>query len=440
MKANREILILAATVLLVNCTSPERAGRQPTSTPLLSEKVIDSAPIRMLQSGNKSADEAALIKLFREIGKKDGNDFLDYITLFPARFRLIPETQTQGLVDNLVTKIIQTDTGKKSFCFLTSDDAKYIPYYLGVSKDAAKEIKKICAGQPMSATQKIVFTNMRSTVFPGDSPAQRQKKIFFLVSESGAMPVEAFSTKENTSLFILLREELNETQLLRMISHEFAMSYDQLVFAAQMTELSTWETGISIIFDKTMFSLEDGHYSTFFKKPNNQDEIRCAMNDPALKYAMAAERAFRFEDKIMSDLGIDSPTIGAPGKCAEAINRWLPSFPSMYPAVVTEVKRTLGFLENHCGEVEDGIPLSDRPILKWGAVFQRIEDRLLNPSDPKRVEFLKSRLRTLSETILEPKDGSPPQPLCEFLLNPKVGPRYVGFYGGGPRPRPGGWQ
>lgn len=430
---------LFALLLLAGCAAHSPAPTRATASSLaFEEKWIDSAPVQSFRSGNKEQDLATLKNVWKEIGNGDPLDFSAYIELFPDKFRLVDPKNTQGLIDDLILKILSTDSGKASFCFLSSSKAGFVPYYLGVSKAAAKKIKQVCANQKVTKTQKQFFVMMNSVAFPLDIPGQRQKRLFFVVSESGAPKIEAYSTKENTSVFFLNRNEITEANLIRILSHELAVSYDQFVSVAKMNDPVTWETGLSVLFDKPPFT-GSGPY-THFKKPGNENALRCALNDPAIRYALTTERAFRFEDKIITELGLPSPALATKTGCADAVRRWLPVFPEIFPLVRSEVDKSLGFLESQCGEEEPGRPLSKRPIPEWAKVFDKMRERLLNPADPQRIAFVNSRIRTLEETFLEPKNGGQPQQLCEFMLEPRVGPRQPAYYGGGPRPRAGGWS
>lgn len=154
---------------------------------------------------------------------------------------------------------------------------------------------------------------------------------------------------------------------------------------------------------------------------------------------MATERAFRFEDRISRELGdAVSPSLAVNGTCRASVGRWISVLPDIHRAVRFDLNAVAGFLESRCGERE-GEPLSQRSVLEWGPVLERIKLRLLQPENPERQRFLRERIGTLENTKLEFLDGSGAIGLCELLLEPRVGAQDAGYFGGGPRPRAGGW-
>lgn len=479
------ILVLSVAIAASACShqSTSRSQRaEPTrrtaSAPtLLSYEEFEALPIRSFRTSDPKKNDEAAIKAFKDIGHKHA-EFLNYMNLFPEKFRLADKKLTARLTDDLVRKLFESETGRISFCFLTSAEEKFISFYLGVSKAAGKELRKTCApyNKKLTNAQKHMFQNMRSTLVPGTDPSQRQKRMVFVISESGPMEIEAYSTRENTTLFFLERAAFTEANLVRVLAHELAMSYDQLNRVGHNMNIETWQDGMAVIFGLPLFG--QGGYSTYFKKTANEQAIYCALNDLPVKYALATERAFRFEDQISRELALDSLTLSGPDlSCEENVRRWLPAVPAYADVIDFDLGSAVIYLESSCGEVLDGRPTSERndhlmeEVMRQGgkaikdlpkskqkeyterrkkaflqdskereAVFQRIQARLIDPADPERRRFLTERIGTLAGTTLEPKNGGSSVNLCEFLLEPHVGPRHTGFLGGGPRPRAGGWE
>lgn len=477
----RMLPVLILSTALAACSHPSTKIPEPVrktaSAPtLLSFEEFEALPIRSFRTNDPKKNDEAALKAFKDIGHKDA-EFLHYMYLFPAKFRLADKKLTARLTDELTKKVFESETGRQSLCFLTSAEENFIPYYLGVSKAAGKELRKTCApyNKKLTDAQKHMFRNMRSTLVPGTDPSQRQKRMVFVISESGPMDIEAYSTRENTTLFFLERSAFTEANLVRVLAHELAMSYDQLSRVGHNMNIETWQDGMAVIFGLPLFS--QGGYSTYFKKTANEQAIYCALNDLPVKYALATERAFRFEDQISRELGLDNLTLGSPSaSCEENVRRWLPAVPAYTEMIDFDLSGAVIYLESNCGDTLDGRLISERndhlmaEVERQGgkaikdlpkakqheyterrkeaflrdskehtALYKQLQDRLLNPADPQRRPLLSERIATLKNTMLEPKAGGAPVNLCDFLLEPRVGARHTGFLGGGPRPRAGGW-
>jgi hypothetical protein len=475
--------ILVLSMALAACSHPAkqpepvRRTASAGSSTLLTPEEFESLPLRSFRTDDPKKNNAAALKAFKDIGHNDA-EFLHYISLFPTQFRLADKKLTARLADELTKKIFESETGRLSFCFLTSAEEKFISYYLGVSKAVAKNLRKTCApyNRRLTDAQKHMFRNMRQVMIPGADPSQRQKRMIFVISESGPMDIEAYSTRENTTLFFLERSAFTEANLVRVLAHELAMSYDQLTRVGHNMNIETWQDGMAVIFGLPLFSKEG--YSTYFKKTANEQAIYCALNDLPVKYALATERAFRFEDKISRELGLDELTLSGPNlSCEENVRRWLPAVPAYTEMIDFDLSSAVIYLETKCGEMLDGRPVSEhndhlmaevrrqggkaikdlpkakqkeymerrkeafiRDSKEHTVLYQKLQNRLLDPANPERQTFLAERIGTLKNTTLEPKDGSAPLNLCEFLVEPHVGARHTGFLGGGPRPRAGGWE
>lgn len=437
MRMHHWILSFVAVFSFAGCSAsapiaPADFSRVPASEPLLPEGYLEGSPVidwDKLGAKKLSQEQAAFWR--RVVGDR-GVDFRAYSNLFPKRFRIVPGEDVQDLVDRVTQKLFTTPTGRKSLCFISTADDKFVRDYLGVSLTAARAIRKACSWERVSDAQKHMFRNMRER-FLNTPPSKRSKRILFLFPEGKPPAIEGFTTKENTTLYLVMENELSEAKLVRMFAHELAMSYDQFNRIAQLTDPTTWQTGLAVAFDKKIFS-------RVFRDLRDEDPIRCAVRDPALQYAMATERAFRFEDQITRELGYgNNPTLAVNGTCRASVERWLPVLPDIYSTVEFDVDSVVGFLESNCGETEGGRPLAQRNIMEWGPVLDRIKQRLLRPADQTRKKYLRQRIATLENTRLDFLDGSGQIGLCELLLEPRVGAHDAGYFGGGPRPRAGGW-
>lgn len=455
--------------------------RSPSSLALLSDTEIDTLPLRTFQSKDEKADTKALQRLWKDMDLGNLNEFLDYLSLFPREFRLLGHKQTQKLNDHALLKIFSSETGQKSLCFLASKGTKELRQYLGLSLAAAKSVKNICQerNRSLSEAEKSMFDRMHRFSPLRGSVGQPLKKVIFLLNEGAPPEIEAFTTKQNTSVFILPRNDLSETRIVRMLAHELAMSYDQFSWIGDSDSAlgKTWQTGMGVIYGLPLFDPKNpGKYSAYFKE-GPAPKIRCVLYDLPIRYALATERAFRFEDQIARELGISAGDLGGASlSCEENIRRWLPFYPRFQSFLGFENFVNSTRLEAECGEVLDGLPVSERNAalnaiklrlggkalkdfpaadrkkileqtkealrqdsLEHEAVYRRIQERLGDLENPDRQKLLAERIATLRDTELESKAGDTKVNLCRLLQEPRVGPHYPSFFYGGPRPRAGGW-
>lgn len=173
----------------------------------------------------------------------------------------------------------------------------------------------------------------------------------------------------------------------------------------------TWQRGLSAIFPS-----RDGFLGTVFEKHEDDAEINCALFDPAIRYAAATERAFRFEDRVIRDLGLSSPGMSAPSSGVTCQRILAVRAVQMSPLAPTlEIETSDPSYRMSCG-VE---------LLK----------------DARRKETLVSRIKAVHRAVLTLKSDGSKVRLCDLILNPHIGPRMPenGRHSG-PRPRVGGWE
>lgn len=328
--------------------------------------------------------------------------------LLPPKFRLADGKQFQPLLDDVMLRLAETPSGKKLVCAFAADKAEHVANYFQVSMPAAVKIKQGCAGVkvPDSVRQRVLaMSYARPPLFP--DPAVPFKKFVFVFSESGRPGVEAYTSTRNVSYLVLNRETMNPDHLLRTISHELAISYDQLSRTAYLMDPVTWEQGIQLAFGNRFGD------STFEDLSREKvQELKCAYRDPALKYAATAQRAFEFEDSVVSERGESgrSPPVAARGSCGQILAKNSVLLQAMARAVSWET----GVYEGHCGKLE---------------------------KDPKkRLQQLLARIRTLEKITLKEKKTGKSVKFCDLVLKPHLGPNELDIYSGGPRPRMGGWE
>lgn len=223
------LLLAAIGLCACSASAPARissSSRSPASEALFPAGHLQKLPIIDWEKvGARSLDRQELAFWRRVVGDRDV-DFQSYSNLFPSRFRIVPGEDAQSLVDRITQKIFATPTGRRGLCFLSTGDAKAVRDYLGVSSAAARAIRQACAHEIVSDAQKKIFRAMRSQVLNLPA-AKRSKRILFVFPEGPPAAVEGFTTKENTTLYLVMENELSEMKLVRMFAYELVMSYDQ---------------------------------------------------------------------------------------------------------------------------------------------------------------------------------------------------------------------
>ncbi|MGZ3718721.1 MAG: hypothetical protein ACXWR1_10295, partial [Bdellovibrionota bacterium] len=200
--------------------------------------------------------------------------------LLPPKFRIADGTKFQPMIDDAIVNLAGTDAGRKAVCPFAANSEKDVQSYFQVSANAAHVIRAGCAGYsvPPALVHRL---RMMSEVMPPFQPEPQvpPKKFIFLFSDSGPTEIEGYTAKNNTTYLVLSQENMNRDSLQRMISHEIAMSYDQLSrLGYLLNPQSIEDMGVNFAFGK---EIADPH--VFVDPPMKQvEQMKCAFRDPAL--------------------------------------------------------------------------------------------------------------------------------------------------------------
>ncbi|MGZ3659734.1 MAG: hypothetical protein ACXWP1_09390 [Bdellovibrionota bacterium] len=329
--------------------------------------------------------------------------------LLPPKFRIADGTKFQPMIDDAIINLAGTDAGRKAVCPFAANSEKDVQSYFQVSANAAHVIRAGCAGYsvPPALVHRL---RMMSEVMPPFQPEPQvpPKKFIFLFSDSGPTEIEGYTAKNNTTYLVLSQENMNRDSLQRMISHEIAMSYDQLSrLGYLLNPQSIEDMGVNFAFGK---EIADPH--VFVDPPMKQvEQMKCAFRDPALMYAAAAQRAFLFEDSVASET-TQSPAVATAGSCGQVLAK----NSVLLQGMARSVSWYTGYFTGQCGIATD---------------------------PAARLQQILGRIRTIEASVLtcrNPKDcgGKPTMSLCDLLLHPRIGPNSEDLDSGGPRPRMGG--
>lgn len=338
-----------------------------------------------------------------EINKRDVNGDERLLSLLPDRFRLATAAQSQPIADQLTERIFEASSARRSFCVMGAESASDFETFLGVSKKSALRLKKKCAGVSVPAHSKRILNMMRSAIM---NQTFQPRKVYAFAATASLPTIEGFTQKDGLTVIILNENEMNEAHMLRVLVHELAITFDQVGGVVGRFETESWEYGLDTIYP-------EGAYGDVFETPANLKELRCALRDPAVRYAAATERAIRFEDLIISELGLGkkSPALTSTASC----------------------KRTIG---------ERAVQIADiGQAISWETdlgTYTECGPGVLR--DANRKQTLVSRIRLVADTQLIRRSDGSVVPLCDLLIKPHVGARRPeNIRHGGPRPRIGGW-
>jgi len=329
--------------------------------------------------------------------------------LLPAKFRIADGTKFQPMIDDAVVSLAGTDAGRKAVCPFAVDSEKDVQSYFQVSANAAHVIRAGCKGYPVPPALVGRLRVMRDIVPPFQpTPLVPPKKFIFIFSDSGSPEIEGYTSKNNTTYLVLSQDNMNRDSLQRMISHEIAMSYDQLSrLGYQLNPATIEDMGVNFAFGKF---ISDPH--VFVDPPMKQvEQMKCAFRDPAIRYAASAQRAFLFEDSVASET-TQSPAVATGGTCGQILAK----NSVLLQGMARSVSWDTGYFSGECGIATD-------PAARLQQILSRI----------RQVEATKLNCR-------DPKDcgGKPTMSLCDLLLHPRIGPNSEDLDSGGPRPRMGG--
>src|SRR5262249_28840242 len=149
---------------------------------------------------------------------------------------------------------------------------------------------------------------------------------------------------------------------------------------------------------RPMFTLDH-----VFMPLSNVYEVNCALRDPGIRYALATERAFRFENRIVKELGLEAQSPPVPtADFKTTIAR--------YSLLYKEFAR----------------------VIAWESMkYEAACGKLVDSERQERAELL-------SGIVLRFTGSGQTRPMRDLLVEPQVGPFQPDFDGGGPRPRMGG--
>lgn len=331
--------------------------------------------------------------------------------LVPATFYFARNEAGWPIADQVTLKIFQSPTARRALCFLASESSADVSRFLGVSPRAGAEIVKLCRGsRPLSAGERGYFQHMKNHIFPGASSNQAAKSYVFFFSPDFRPKIEGFTGSNGLTLVVLNPNEMTAEHWIRLFAHEIAMSFDQL---SAMGDRSQWDYGVNVLYSsqRRFGSLFDSPFVT----PENVAELNCALMDPAIRYGAAAERAFQFEDLVLSELGLNSQALALVShlSCQKTLGTRALQMAPLASFLTDEIRNSDFY--NRCGGFE---------LLK----------------DADRGNTLVSRIRRIDATVLKLNDGSSTAiPLCDLLLHAQIGPHAGDWRHGGPRPSVNGW-
>jgi len=377
-----------------------------SSQVVASEGWMDSLPIYVK---HEASTEWVDIYSQKSPGKNSPNISLPaaYGKYLPNQFRFADHQHLRKIIDQITIRLFESTAVKKSLCFLSAESAKDLQHFLGVSKSASRQITKSCRGMNVTDRDKRYLAVMKSTIF--GSPTHQPGKTYVLFLFEDTFPkIEGYTNKDGVTFLAINQKEFNEAHLLRLVAHELAISFDQLAMLAPRYSTQPLETGLA-----HALGLPPG---TKFEKSSSDRDLRCALADPAVRYGLAAERAFRFEDQVMKDLGLESqsPAVSMNSSCSKTVAQRAVQISSISDILDFEIET--GSFRESCG-------------------VDLLHDAL-------RTQTLVERIRLLSKTKIWATSGLLKKtPLCSIVLNPHVGPRSPeNLRDGGPRPRIGGWD
>lgn len=309
------------------------------------------------------------------------------MSILPTRFRLVNGRGIQSTVDSLVTEILDTETGRRAFCPFSVFSIDQLRRHLGISREAAEEIALKCVRQG-SRLAEIEQVRLMKNLPP--------KVWIFLFGEEDPGPAESYTSRYNVS-YVVTGPVLTRERLVRAMAHELAVSYDQLSRLADLNDPGNWDQGLEIALSRS------APVYPAFKPVENIHQLKCALRNPAIRYAFTNERAYAFEDRIIRELGwlAVSPPMSSPGICEPMLRR------NMVP--LTYLPRVL-------------LPSSSEYNRECG---------------PLSREALDEQITFLEFMILQSAHRTSALSLCQLLAQPHVGPFVQPFDAPAPRPAMG---
>lgn len=301
-----------------------------------------------------------------------------FALLMPFEFRLMSSIvfpQIQQLVDQAITRIVNTPTGHKMCSQTTGGEAQRIKDYFGVSTKTAEALSKTCTPKtPVKLPVKH----------------ERTREYILIQTSDENHPVEGWTTPHNVTYVFLSPKDFNEKFLLRVLTHEVATKLD-------MKEQWGW-IGPLDVFSKHVGVRYTGE---------QECAVQAAVRHPLIKYALSALRAEQIENQVLFELGLGpAPTLSPSQSCESEVLEKMPSILRIGSILQMENNYQL-IIGAQCG------------LTSQLNVF----------------ELLQTITR---ETVTELETGEQ-KSVCDFLRTPKLSSFIFSPFMGGPRPRVGPW-
>ncbi len=309
--------------------------------------------------------------------------YAQLVPLLPSQFYIrLSESheEFQSLIDQAFMVLSQAPSMKAICHNLLNGKSELISSLYGVSAPTAQRIANDCGN--VKGTMEIA---PKKRIFP--------RKYVFVFSPDPGLYLDSWTnTIANVYLFINPRE-INDQRFLRILVHELAIALD---FKEQVA------LGARKSADAKLPEIPG------FENKSYECHPAALLRNPIVKYSFSAVRAFKFENKVMSELGFDLPM--EPKKsCSQEFVDNLPFIASITKALrIEEIFSQQVSSPNTRCERENSLSL-----------LQQIQ-MLMN----SKLEFSDSR--TVST--------------CDYLAEPQLSLWTFSATEGGPRPRIGnGW-
>lgn len=299
-------------------------------------------------------------------------------------------------------EIFRTETGRQALCPFVKTDSTF-KLYIGDFPEIRAEIRARC-GNKYDNPVLLGIVRAMSSMMPGDpGPSAPVKKYSFIGPAGDMASIASFTNKANHTFFLILRKEMSGPLLIRALAHELAMSYDQLARLGYLIDPTRWDQGLNAAFKQPIYG-----DPVFESTGGTVAEVSCALRDPGIRYALATERAFKFEDKIAAELNLDTRTYSV-----SSFRGTVDRFAQLY--------------------------LEFTGVIHWETMKYEVACGKLAKADKERALQIEKRAQILERIELQNTRTKEKSRLIDLLIEPYVGPFLPDLDGGGPRPRMSGW-
>lgn len=220
--------------------------------------------------------------------------------LMPMQFRLLSSRQdakAQAFVDEALTRILKTATGKKICQQATNGRADLIVSVFGLTEAVARHLQPHCTPKVVASLPMV---------------SNRPREYVFIHTTDSNAPVEGWTTPHNVSYIFLTNADFNEEFLLRVLAHETAIKLDLKEQWGTFGDLQMFSDILGVRYVGT-----------------NSCEVQYAIRHPLIKYSLSALRAQTIESQILFELGLQSSLASDPQKCVDQVTSLLPSMARM---------------------------------------------------------------------------------------------------------------